>query len=98
MFGLHFWLRVRPWYSRIQPAALVLAVLVPVLSLLGFIEAGRHVAALATDPNWTREPCARMTLPSPEAKRALEAITDGLSWFFGGLVAAVLLARIGRRA
>ena len=22
MFGLHFWLRVRPWYARVQPAGL----------------------------------------------------------------------------
>ena len=62
------------------------------------IEAGRQVAALAADPNWTHEAFARMTLPSPEAERALHRITDGLSWFFGGAVAAVLLARIARRA
>jgi adenylate cyclase len=98
MIGLHFWLRVRPWYSRLQPAALVLAVLIPVLSLLGMIEAGRQVAALAADPNWTNEAFARMTLPSPEARQILQQITDGLSWFFGGVVVAVLLARIGRRA
>jgi adenylate cyclase len=97
MIGLHFWLRVRPWYARLQPGALVVAVLVPVLSLLGMIEAGRQVMALAADPNWTREAFARMTLPSPETRQALEAIIDGLSWFFGGVVAAVLLARIARR-
>src|SRR5947207_3436284 len=50
MIGLHFWLRVRPWYARLQSAALVVAVLVPVLSLLGVIEAGRQVMALAIDP------------------------------------------------
>jgi adenylate cyclase len=98
MIGLHFWLRVRLWYSRLQPVALVLAVLVPILSLLGMIEAGRQVAALAADPNWTHEAFARMSLPLPEAQRALKQITDGLSWFFGGVVAAVLLARVGRRA
>jgi len=97
MIGLHFWLRVRPWYSRLQPLTLVIAVLVPVVSLLGMIEAGRHVAALAANPDWTREAFARMTLPSPEAERTLGAITDGLSWFFGSVVAAVLLARIARR-
>src|ERR1700724_2380218 len=97
MIGLHFWLRVRPGYARGQPAALVVAVLVPVLSLLGMIEAGRQVMALAADPNWTQEAFARMTLPSPETRQALEAIIDGLSWFFGGVVAAVLLARIARR-
>src|SRR5499427_7923014 len=98
MIGLHFWLRVRPWYSRLQPAALVIAVLVPVLSLLGMIEAGLHVAALAQDPNWTREAFSRMTLPSPETRHTLAEITGALNWFFGGSVAAVLLARIARRA
>ncbi len=98
MIGLHFWLRVRPWYARLQPAALVIAVLIPVLSLLGMIEAGRQVIALAADPNWTREAFARMTLPSPDTRRALEAIIDGLSWSFGGVVAAVLLARFIRYA
>ena len=98
MIGLHFWLRVRPWYARLQPFALVLAVLVPVLSLLGMIEAGRQVAALAADPEWTRTAFAAMAQPSPDTQRILAAITDGLSWFFGGVVAAVLLARVIRRA
>src|SRR5215472_16683176 len=98
MIGLHFWLPVRPWYSRLQPVALVVAVLVPVLSLLGMIEAGLHVAALARDPNWSREAFSRMTLPAPETKHTLAEITDGLSWFFGGTVAVVLLARVARRA
>src|SRR5215813_14125561 len=48
--GLHFWLRVRPWYARLQSTALVIAVLVPVLSVLGTVEAGRQVIALAADP------------------------------------------------
>jgi adenylate cyclase len=94
MIGLHFWLRVRPWYARLQPTALIVAVLVPVLSLLGAIEAGRQVIALAADPGWTRE---AFTLPSPETQRALETITEILSWFFAGVVAAVLLARLARR-
>ena len=95
MIGLHFWLRVRPWYARLQSAALVIAVLVPVLSLLGAIEAGRQVIAFAADPGWTRE---AFTLPSAETQRALETITEILSWFFAGVVAAVLLARLARRA
>jgi adenylate cyclase len=96
MLGLHFWLRVRPWYARVQAAALAVAVLVPVLSLLGMIEAGRSVVALAADPNWVHATFAQMTMPSPVTQRALEAITNALTWFFGGMVAAVLLARLGR--
>jgi adenylate cyclase len=82
MIGLHFWLRVRPWYARLQSAALVGAVLVPVLSVLGAIEAGRQVTALAADPNWIHEP---ITLPSPETQSTLDTITALLSWFFAGI-------------
>src|SRR5580704_14547099 len=91
MIGLHFWPRVRHWYARLQPTALVVAVLVPVLSLLGAIEAGRQVTALAADPNWIHE---RITLPSPEAQSSLDTITELLSWFFAAMVGAVLLARV----
>ncbi|TVZ74675.1 adenylate cyclase, partial [Rhizobium mongolense USDA 1844] len=34
--GLHFWLRYRPWYDGLAPLLLALAILLPVLSLLGF--------------------------------------------------------------
>jgi adenylate cyclase len=98
MLGLHFWLKVRPWYARVQAPALAVAVLVPVLSLLGVIEAGRHVAVLAADPNWAREAFAQMALPSPEAQRALDTITTRLTRFFGGTIVVVVLARIARRA
>src|SRR5216683_2601502 len=97
MIGLHFWLRVRPWYARLQAPALTVAVLVPVLSLLGMIEAGRQVATLAADPGWAAKAFAKMTLPSPDAARILDQITDILTWFFAGAVAAVLAARLVRR-
>jgi adenylate cyclase len=97
MIGLHYWLRVRPWYGRVQPAALVVAVLVPVLSLLGVTEAGRHVAALAAaDPDFTRHAFAAMRLPPPQAGATLSRIADLLTWFFYGMIAAVLLARLAR--
>jgi adenylate cyclase len=98
MIGLHFWLQVRPWYARWRPLALVVATLVPVLSLLGMVEAGREVVALAADPGWTGRAFARMTPPSAEIQDSLDRITAGLRWFFAGMVAAVLLARAVRRA
>jgi adenylate cyclase len=97
MFGLHFWLRIRPLYARVQPIVLVAAVLVPVLSLLGLIEAGRQIAALAADPAWTRAAFAQLWLPSPAAQQTLDTITRALSWSFAGIVIAVLLARVARR-
>jgi adenylate cyclase len=97
MIGLHFWLLVRPWYARLQPTALVVAVLVPVLSVLGAVEAGRHVAALAAaDPLWASHAFADLRLPAPAAARAMERIGDLSAWFFSGIIVAVLLARLGR--
>jgi adenylate cyclase len=98
MIGLHFWLRVRPWYARLQPPALIVAVLIPVLSLLGTIEAGRQVMVLAQDPDWTARAFASMRLPSSETAQSLDEITNTLTWVFVALVAAVLLARLVRRA
>ena len=97
MIGLHFWLRVRPWYERLQPLALIIAVLVPVLALLGMIEAGRQVAALAADPGWTGKAFANMTLASAESAAVLEKIIRILTRFFAGTVVAVLVARVVRR-
>ena len=98
MIGLHFWLRVRPWYERLQHLALIIAVLVPLLALLGMIEAGRQVAALAADPGWAGQAFAKMTLPPPETAADLEQIVRILTRVFVGAVAAVLLARLIRRA
>ncbi len=43
VIGLHFWLRLRQWYRRILPVLFALAVLVPVLAVLGFVEGGRTI-------------------------------------------------------
>jgi adenylate cyclase len=94
MIGLHFWLRVRPWYGRVRELALTIAVLVPVLASLGIFEAGRQVAALAAgDPTWTEKAFGGIGLPSLQTSAVLEEIIDGLTWLFLSLPAAVLLAR-----
>ncbi|WP_159952495.1 adenylate/guanylate cyclase domain-containing protein [Rhizobium sp. 18065] len=41
--GLHFWLRYRTWYGWASPWLLVLAIMLPVLALLGFSEMGRTI-------------------------------------------------------
>jgi adenylate cyclase len=99
MIGLHFWLRVRPWYDRWRASALTVAVLVPVLALLGIFEAGRQVAALAAAvPDWAQRAFAAMALPNPQATATLDQIAEALTWLFVVLPAAVLLARLVRRA
>ena len=48
--GLYFWLRYRDWYATAAPFLLIGAVLFPVLALLGFVDAGRAVAAMPPPP------------------------------------------------
>jgi len=50
--GINFNLRYRRTYAQWKPALLLGAVLVPLLALLGFFEAGRNIVALAKDPAW----------------------------------------------
>lgn len=96
MVGLHLWLRVRPWYQRWQAPALAVAVLVPVLALLGAVEAGRQVAALAAAPGWTARVIAPH-VPPPATAAVLDRIVDAATWGFIAAVVAVFLARIVRR-
>ena len=42
-FGLHYWLRLKPWYQNAQPLAFAVALIVPVLALSGFASAGFYL-------------------------------------------------------
>jgi adenylate cyclase len=54
--GLHFWLRIKPWYQRRQQWALIFYVLVPLTALLGFAEVGMAVSKQASaNPAWLKQ-------------------------------------------
>lgn len=48
--GIHYWLKFRPWYVTLQPILLLVAVALPLASLVGFAVSGRAVAGLLSDP------------------------------------------------
>ena len=66
--GLHFWLRLRPWYPRAAPGLRLAAVLLPLLALLGFAQAGRYVAQRCGDPGWIEQTLADARPPRGEAR------------------------------
>jgi adenylate cyclase len=98
MLGIHYWLRVQPWYERWRGAALCAGVLVPVLALLGLTEAGRQIAVIAADPAWKAAAFAHMTLPTRAQSDAQGMVTNILFWFFILAIVAVLAGRLVRRA
>jgi len=94
--GLHFWLRLRPWYRRSFPLVLSSFVLVPILGWLGFAEAGRDVAALARQPGFVQQVMADSRVPPPSGRAQLQQIEVMLFRTTWVLLAATLLARGAR--
>ncbi len=97
VFGLHFWLRLKPWYQRLIPVLYPLAVLIPILSVLGFLRAGLSVLDAAADPGWAERVFAEAMAAPPEAHAMVKDIQTRLLILFYGAVAAVLVARVIRR-
>ena len=50
--GVYFWLRLQRFFPKMAPVLLGLAVLLPVLALLGFYQQGKTVELLAQQPGW----------------------------------------------
>ena len=91
--GLHFWLRLRPFYHRIAPYLLVAAVLLPTFALLGFISAGREAVPLLEDADWVAAIQAKSGQPHPESIAFLNEWTPIIRIGFVGLIFAVFVAR-----
>ena len=45
--GMHFWLRIKPWYPKALPWLFGMAVLLPVVAVTGFLRAGLELERLA---------------------------------------------------
>ena len=95
--GLHYWLRLKPWYRPAVPWAFGAALLLPVLALLGFAAGGREVGRLMADPQWAAAFRASMNVADlrPAASWAY-GVRDSGQLAMGALLAMVLLARIAR--
>ena len=83
--GLWYWLRFRPWFPRIALPAFTAALLVPVLSVLGFVAAGKEIGSgLVTV---VRYPVA------PEGAALAADASLAVHALFIGAIAATLAAR-----
>jgi adenylate cyclase len=95
--GIFYWLRLKPFFPKIDRLLLCASVLLPVLALLGFVEGGRAVAArAATNPAWRATILQPAHVGTPPQNDRLEAVRDYLSVGFVGAVGLVLLASAGR--
>ena len=95
--GLHFWLRLRVWYSRVAPALLATAVLLPTLALLGFADGGREAARLAREPGGAARLLQNSPRLGPAQAATLARVEEGLAAGYAGALVLTLLARSARR-
>jgi adenylate cyclase len=96
--GLHFWLRIRPGYPRWLPLLYTAALLVPVLALLGFIQAGRTVMELAQYPASIEALTVAARRPTGETAQMLGDTVDRLLLIYLAILAGALLIRALRAA
>ncbi len=86
--GLHFWLRIKPWYERLVPYLYGLAVLLPAMALLGFVRAGLETDELITDPDTVSAIFAGWNAATPEQ----QALIIGLE---AKVLASLVLVLLG---
>ncbi len=94
--GLHFWLRIRPWYPKAAAYLFAGALLLPAFSRAGYLVAGREVVRLAQDPAWLEAARARIHFVDAEGARLLTALENGFLASLAALLALTLLARLVR--
>ena len=92
--GIYYWLRLKPWFARIVPALYGMALMVPVLGLLGFVSAGRTVGRMAeADPGFRLDTAIDTNAPAASQVAYLHQLE---SWLLLGLGAAVLLTLVAQ--
>jgi adenylate cyclase len=89
--GLHFWLRLKPWYRRGAPLLYAVALLLPALALAGFLASGMDVRALAAREGWTEQILAEARYRpaiGDFVEQATRFTTSGFLLLVGGVFAA----------
>ncbi len=94
--GLNYTLKLKSWYPRAKALLFAGALLVPALALIGFLEGGREVAALAQDPVWIGKVAVPRPLP-PGGAYHLKVLAALMRGSVLGLLVAVLVGRVLRR-
>ncbi|MBM3518850.1 MAG: 2Fe-2S iron-sulfur cluster binding domain-containing protein [Alphaproteobacteria bacterium] len=92
--GVHYWLKIKPWYPPWAPLLGGLAVLWPAAALAGYVAGAREVAIRIDDPAWAEELFAAMTLPAQaEAAAAIYGVIERTEYAMAALLALILALR-----
>lgn len=96
--GVRAWLRGKSWYPRSVPILMSLATLLPVLAVLGFINAGLDMRDLAAQGMEALRPGLHDLPGSPAATAAAEAnaVANRLTMGYLALLAGIVILRMAR--
>jgi adenylate cyclase len=92
--GVHFWLRLKPFYPRVKEPLLSIAVLLPALALLGYYQGGQRTLLSVQDPAWL----ARNFSPEHDGTPAQNAVLLDERTRTLAFLAAALAATLSARA
>ena len=95
--GLHFWLKLKPWYPRVAGVLFALALLWPAFALFGFASAGRVVMAAVQDQGLAAVRAAIGGPGDAGVAWAFAAIRNAY-WGLAAILVAVLALRLIRTA
>ncbi|NKB58244.1 MAG: 2Fe-2S iron-sulfur cluster binding domain-containing protein [Alphaproteobacteria bacterium] len=96
--GIYRWLHLKPWYRDWQPVFFALALLIPALSLTGFMQGAKAVVALASDPAWFAQLQVRAKWPSAENYQQLVQMKNYFTAGFLLLLVSAFALRYVRAA
>jgi adenylate cyclase len=96
--GLHFWLRIRSWYRRVQPVFLILAMLLPGAAIAGFALGGREVQAIiANNSDWLAATAKEQNWPNEAVQTWMFTTEEWIVAGFSLALVSIVLARLVRR-
>ena len=93
--GLHFWLRMKPFYKNAAPFLLAAVLLIPTLALLGIYQGERNVTD-SDSLEWRQENLSRRAMGTRDQAQVLDRVTDYFLIGYLGLIGLALLARGAR--
>jgi adenylate cyclase len=95
--GLHFWLRLKPFYPRVRSLLFAVAVLLPTLALLGYYQGGERILQSVQDPAWRARNMSSEHVGTPPENAVLLDERMRILAALAATLAAVFLARGLRR-
>jgi adenylate cyclase len=95
--GVHFWLRLKPFYPRVKEPLFAAAVLLPTLALLGYYQGGERTLLLVEDPAWRARHLSPDHIGTPAQNAVLLDERTHLLVALAAALAATVLARGFRR-